>query len=197
MGTLGYIVSDRKIRNIEGFVAQVDDLSKTEPSKPVLIVGWEAAKRHPMYRNVLDRRLSENVFWTFSKTESRSDFDDDIANFYKYILDNILDNINYYYYNIFKLRYNNIKIIYNIILNSEIILYYDNMIYIAHGSDVYGLSLSVMSYIGIKPEKVVGKLMSAGKNVITEETKNIYRLMRYAGGKRYAVPVLYSKIYGC
>ena len=56
--------------------------------------------------DILEKELEPGVFWTFKKSESRSDFEQDLKNFYKYIFNNILNNINYYYINIFKLKYN-------------------------------------------------------------------------------------------
>jgi hypothetical protein len=83
---LGYIVTDRKLTNIDGFVEQVNDISLADPTKPILIVGWKKAKQDPRYESILDKQLDENVFWTFSKTESRSDFEDDLKNFYNIII---------------------------------------------------------------------------------------------------------------
>ena len=103
---LGYIVSDRKLNGIDGFVEQVNDISLADPTKPILIVGWKNAKMNPKYTSILDKQLDENLFWTFSKTESRADFEEDLKIFYNYIYGHILDNIIYNNINIFKLKYN-------------------------------------------------------------------------------------------
>ena len=102
MKVLGYIVTDRKLRNIEGFVEQVNDISLADPAKPILIVGWEKAKGMSGYTSILEKHLGDNVYWTFSRSESRVDFEDDLKNFYNIIYSNILNNIKYYYINIFK-----------------------------------------------------------------------------------------------
>lgn len=192
---LGYIVTDRKLKNIDGFVEQVGDISLADPTKPILIVGWKKAKEDKRYSTILDKQLDENVFWTFSKTESRSDFEDDLENFYSIIYNNILNNINYYYINIFKLKYNNIKKLYNIILNKEKIknIYLSKeLLYIPHEGKVLGLSLSVLEYCGIPMKKILDRIKSNGINIIEDDRKFIFKLSKQFGNKKYAIPYFIS-----
>jgi hypothetical protein len=188
---LGYIVTDRKLKNIDGFVGQVGDISLADSTKPILIASWKKAKQDPRYESILEKQLDENVFWTFSKSESRSDFEDDLKNFYNIIYNNILNNINYYYINIFKLKYNNIKKLYNIILNSEEnkdIYLSKNILYIPHNGIILGLSLSVLEYCGVPMNKVLDRIKSKGINIIEDNKKFIFKLSKQLGNKKYAVP---------
>jgi len=193
---LGYIVTDRKLTNIDGFVEQVNDVSLADPTKPILIVGWKKAKQDPRYSSILEKQIDENVFWTFSKTESRSDFEDDLKNFYNIIYNNILNNISYYYINIFKLKYSNIKKLYNIILNYEEnkdIYLSKNILYIPHNGRILGLSLSVLEYCGVPMSKVLDRIKSKGINIIEDNKKFIFKLSKQLGNKKYAVPYFISR----
>ena len=193
---LGYIVTDRKLTNIDGFVEQVNDISLADSTKPILIVGWKKAKEDPRYESILDKQLDENVFWTFSKTESRSDFEDDLKIFYNIIYNNILNNINYYYINIFKLKYNNIKKLYNIILNSKEIksIYLSrDILYIPYEGKVLGLSLQVLEYCKISKEKIINKIKEREIEVIEDNKKSIFKLSKQLGNKKYAVPYFISR----
>ena len=110
MRKIGYIVTDRKMKGIDPSVIQVNNLSEvSDPSLPILIVGWKNASKHDNYKSIIEKQLDDKVFWTFSKTENRSIFESDLLIYYNYIYNNILNNINYYYINIFKLKYNSIK----------------------------------------------------------------------------------------
>ena len=82
MKTLGYIVTEKKLSGVYGFVKQVSDVSDADLTKPTLIVGWELAKQFDGY-NILDRRLGDNLFWTFSRTENRSTLESDLMKFYE------------------------------------------------------------------------------------------------------------------
>jgi len=192
---LGYIVTDRKLKNIDGFVEQVSDIKMADPTKPILIIGWRNAKKDPRYRNILEKRLDENVYWTFGKTESRNDFEDDLEKFYFIIYNNILNNIKYYYINIYKLKYNNIKKIYNIILNSSEVknIYLSkDILYIPYEDKVLGISLRMLEYCKIPREKVLSLIKSKGITILEDNINSIFKLTKRLGNKKYAVPYFIS-----
>ena len=188
---LGYIVCDKKIKNLDGFVVQVDNISLADTTKPILIVGWKNAKQDPRYKSILDKQLDENVFWTFSRTESRSDFEEDLKLYYSYIYNNILNNIIYNNINIFKLKYNKIKKLFNILKNKNIYLS-NNMLYIPHEGRILGLSISILEYCGIKKEKILEKIKKLNSNIFEDDTKFIFKLSKQLGDKKYAIPYFIS-----
>ena len=195
MKTLGYIVTDRKLKDIDGFVEQVNDISLADTTKPILVVGWKNAKNYDGYTSILEKQLGENIYWTFSKSESRSDFEEDLQNFYNIIYNNILKNINYYYINIFKLKYSKIKKLYNILFSKENKSIYisSGMVYIPYEDKIIGLSLSVLEYCGIKAEKVLRRIKSnPNNNVFEDDNKFVFKLTKRLGNKKYAVPYFIS-----
>ena len=192
---LGYIVTDKKLKGIDGFVEQVDDISLADATKPILIVGWKKAKEHPKYSSVLEKQLDDNLYWTFGKSESRADFEEDLKVFYNIIYNNILNNINYYYINIYKLKYSNIKKLYNIILTSSEVknIYLSNsLLYIPYEGKILGLSLSILEYCGIPTDKVLNKIKSKGINIIEDNGKFIFKLSKQLANKKYAIPYFIS-----
>ena len=50
------------------FTNQIDE------SKPTLIVGWEYVKQNYLDHNILDKKISNNLFWAFSKDEDEKKF---------------------------------------------------------------------------------------------------------------------------
>jgi hypothetical protein len=195
MKPLGYIVTDRKMNDIEGFVEQVKDYTDADSTKPILIVGWDNAKLHRGYKSILEKELAPGVFWTFKKSESRSDFEQDLKNFYQYVYNVILDNIDYYYINILSLRYNKLKKLYSIFNSKERKNIYisDNLLYTLYDGKVLGVSLDVLEYCGVKRDKVLALLSSNPANKIYDNShKWMIRLCKYLGNKKYAVPYFIS-----
>jgi len=192
---LGYIVTDKKLKNIDGFVEQVSDIESADATKPILLVGWKNAKSNKYYTSILDKQLADNLYWTFSKSESRSDFEDDLEKFYNIIYNNILNNINYFYIDIFKLKYNKIKKLYNIIFSKEDKNIYisNNMIYIPYKGSILGVSLNVLEYCGIMREKILEKIKcNPNNNVFEDDNKFVFKLAKRLGNKKYAVPYFIS-----
>lgn len=198
MITLGYIVTDRKMKGIDNFVEQVNSIELADSTKPILVVGWKNAKLYSGYKSILDRSLGNNVYWTFSKSESRSDFEEDIEKFYNIIYNNILNNIKYYYINIFKICYSKIKYLYNILIYNKdnIDIYISNkMIYVPYNGDsVIGISLDILEYCGINSDKVISRIKSNPKvNIVDDADREIFKLSKRLGTKKYAMPYFVVK----
>jgi len=195
MKTIGYIVTDRKLNDIEGFVEQVNDYSEADPAKPILIIGWQNAKTFEGYNNILDRKLGDKLFWTFKKSESRYEFEQDLKKFYAFVRNNILNNLEYYYIDILKLKYSKLKKLYNIFNSDDRKNIYINngLIYTMYNNKVLGVSLEVLEYCGIKRDKVLSLLDSNPNNMLFYNTsRGLNKLSRFLGNKKYAIPYFIS-----
>ena len=191
MRIIGYIVTDKKMNNIEGFVKQVDNYSEVDPTKPVLIVGWDNAKSFDGYKSILDKQLNDNTFWTFKRSENRSDFEDDLKKFYSFAFEKVLDDVKYYYVNVLGLRYSKLKKLYDIFNSSERKNIYINngIIYVLYNGKILGVSLEVLEYCGIRKNKVLTLLGSNPNNHLFFNTsKGIGKLCRFLDNKKYAIP---------
>lgn len=196
MGSLGYIVTDSKIKNVKGFVEQVNDVSLADLTKPTLFVGIENAKKNIKDFSILDKKYGNNIFWTYKKTEKRVDFEDDINYFYNFIINNISCNIKYYYINLYKLKYNKIKKLYNILFsNDRKYIYISNeMIYLLYKNNIIlGISLSLLEYMKINKNKILNKLYSNKNNIIcTDVSQCVKSIRNEIGDNRYVVPYFMS-----
>jgi len=197
MEKLGYIVTDRKINNVKDFVGVVNDISLADPTKPILLVGIENAKKNIKDFSILKKKVNDNLFWTFKKTEKRVDFENDIDYFYNYIINNITSNIKYYYINILKLRYNKIKKLYNILFSGEKKYIYisNNMLYILYNGNILGISISIMEYMKIDIKKFFRKLYSNKNNIIcTNASECVKSVKAEIGNKKYVIPYFMSML---
>lgn len=190
MRTLGYIVVGKKLTNIEGFVEQVHSIEEADSTKPILIVGWDNAKQFEGY-NILDRKLSEGVFWTFSRAENRYEFEKDLKKFYSYLFDNITKYIIYNYIDIYKLKYSKLKELYRIFISKERNYIYisNDMMYAVRDGIILGVSFPMLEYCGISREKVLKKIKeNRSDGIIYDNSKDVIKLGRFLGNKKYAIP---------
>lgn len=195
MKKLGYIVSKRKINNIVDFVGLVDDVNKIEdPTKPFIIVGLNEVKDLPNF-SILNKKLDENKFWTFGKTERRVDYERDLENFYEYVLDKEISNIKYYYINILNIKYTRIKSLINIINSNEKKYIYisNDMIYLYYKNYILGISIKILKYINIDIKKVFRKLYRNKSNIIYNTDSFLTTEMkRVITNKKYVIPYFIS-----
>ena len=199
MKKLGYIVSKRKIKNVVDFVGVVNSVEDVEdPTKPFIIVGLEEAKEIAPNFSILNKKLDEDVFWTFCKTERRTDHERDLENFYRYVLDKALNNIKYYYINILNLKYNKVKNLLNIINSKEKKYIYtsNDMIYIYYNENIIlGISIKILKYINIDIKKVF-RILYKNKNNIIYNTDSFLtqEMKRVITNKKYVTPYFISML---
>lgn len=169
MKILGSIISTRKIKISCDFVEVVKSLDDvSDPTKPILYVGLKTAKINNQNFSILNKRISENVYWTFGKNEKRDDYEKDIKNFFKIVLLHEIKQIKYYYLNLLKLSFSNIKRIVSFCLNTDIkyIFIDTKMIYIYYNNNIYGISLEILEWLNISIKKVIKKLKQNDNNRI-------------------------------
>ena len=191
---LGYIVSERHLNISCGFVRQVSSLDDADLTKPVLIVGYSIAKRTEGFKDILTKKISDTLFWTFSRTEKKEEFDIDIEKFKNYIVERLISKVRYYYFNPFKVSLTQAKKLLKLIKTTDPSTIYisDKAVYVLCGPEsVVGVSFNVLSYIGIDREKVV-KLIESNKanRVIYDNSRLPAGLVKAMGQRKYALPYL-------
>lgn len=166
---LGRILTkSKKIETID-YVEVTDDFSKaTDTSIPTLIIGktnveslFGKDKIH-----YLDKRISNNVSWTFAKTERRNEFEKDLDKFNKLIINTLIKSISYKFVNIFTTELSDIKKLIRKIDDKTLKVAYvtQNTLYIYNDLMVYGLSIRDLDYVGISKEHLLSRLKK-NKNV--------------------------------
>ena len=87
MRYIGRIITTAKIEGVSEFIEVTQDTSSVvsmEAKIPTLIVGYKNVCNYFGGEiNILDKKIGQNLYWTFTKRERRVDFDDDIKNFYE------------------------------------------------------------------------------------------------------------------
>ena len=77
-------------------VRSIDDCI---PGLPTLVVGWSNMKSMFPEANTTEKAFN-GINWTFTKTERRCDYEEDIVEFYRNSLKNSLSNVRYVYIDI-------------------------------------------------------------------------------------------------
>ncbi len=198
MKVLGYIVSKNKIKDMVGFVKIVNSYEEVNDlTKPILIIGLDEAKKFKGGFSILNKNIDKNIFWTYSKTERRIDYEKDILDFYNYILEENINNISYKYINMLTLTKNKCKNMLKL-LNNDILKYIyisNNMIYCYYNDIVFGFSLEISEYCGINKDKILKMLKSNSHVKISYNDyfidNNIKKLIN---NKKYVIPY-FMKIY--
>ena len=202
MKKLAYILSDNKINGLRPYVELINDIELYDQRKPLLIVGMANAKKFAGDKfSILNRQISEKVFWTFKRTERRQDFENDLILFYNNIFNNIINNINYYYINLIKINFNKIKKLYNILFTSDhnnkkyFFIKNDMLFFLLEENKVIGISFRLLKYCKISKKKVYLKIKNIPNSVIGfENSEGLSDFKEDVRGNEYIMPYIMSLI---
>lgn len=166
---------------------------------PILIIGKELSETifGKDKIKVLDRKIDKNLFWTYSKMEKRSEYENDLLKFNKYIINNVRNSCKYLNFNIFIEPLHRIKSFIKFIDNNynKIIYYNNNHLYIytpGSTSCIVGLSLSDCEYIGINKDKILQRIKKNKSNIFIEDDNFMTKsLKKEFNNSKYIIPYLY------
>ena len=203
MFLFGYIVSETKYNGLPNDIIKVvENESECTLDVPKLIIGLSKAKEYAQSKgfefDILDHMFPDGNMWTFKKTEKREIYEENLIEFKNYIIKSISKNINYYYINIYNLKYKDIKRLYNILFNNKfnrninyIFIDKEMMYYCLENNNVIGISLGLIKYMGIDREKVISKIKSGKNNsIVFSSNKKLWQLKDWFNGMEYIIPSL-------
>ena len=203
MFLFGYIVSETKYNGLPNDIIKVvENESECTLDVPKLIIGLSKAKEYAQSKgfefDILDHMFPDGNMWTFKKTEKREIYEENIIEFKNYIIKSISKNINYYYINIYNLKYKDIKRLYNILFNNKfnrninyIFIDKEMMYYCLENNNVIGISLGLIKYMGIDREKIISKIKSGKNNsIVFSSNKKLWQLKDWFNGMEYIIPSL-------
>lgn len=203
MFLFGYIVSETKYNGLPNDIIKVvGNESECTLDVPKLIIGLSKAKEYAQSKgfefDILEHMFPDGNMWTFKKTEKREIYEENIIEFKNYIIKSISKNINYYYINIYNLKYKDIKRLYNILFNNKfnrninyIFIDKEMMYYCLENNNVIGISLGLIKYMGIDREKIISKIKSGKNNsIIFSSNKKLWQLKDWFNGMEYIIPSL-------
>lgn len=192
----GRVVTKSKTLPLLDFVERAEEYTPSE--LPTLIIGKKNAEAIFGAENikVLDRKVSDNVYWTFAKNERRNEFESDLEAFNKIVVHRLQRGVRYYYFNIYteptEMSKKFIKWLYE--GKRKYIYVYNRHLYIYSPDKnvVYGLSLQDTEYIGKDDGVILQKLADNPNNIMVENSNFIgLELKNYIQNINIMAPYLY------
>lgn len=155
------IVTNTNI-NIDKYFNVVETLDEIVQGLPTLIIGWDIVKTINPDADFVDKKISEEIFWTFKKTERRDIFEEDLYNFINYSYTKLIKNINYTFIDLISYSESELKNTFKLIKNmNDVIGYkYKNMLYIYTKNTIYGVDIKLIEYVGYDVNEILSKIIS-------------------------------------
>ena len=165
--TVGNIVTEDGITSIPNNFNVINFESyEKELSIPTLFVGWENTKKILPQSSILNKKIADNLYWTFSPTEKRTIFENDLKSFIQKSYHDYTKNIPYYALDPVILK---IKTTEELIqklqkfTESFTYLYGNRIVYIYHNSSIISLDLELLKFISFDSNEVLEYLKKETK----------------------------------
>lgn len=158
---IGNIVTKSFIKPHDKFNV-VDSLDKIIEGLPTLIIGWEIVKTIDSDADYSNRVLSDNIRWTFTLSEKRNLYEEDLYYFIKYCYDNLVSKVTYKYVDFILNSDDDIADTFKNIKKSEKKVAFKNesMIYIYTPNNIFGVDLNIIEFVDRKSDKLIEYLKS-------------------------------------
>jgi hypothetical protein len=158
---VGNIVTHSNI-NVDKYFKVVNSLDDIIDGLPTLIVGWDIVKIISPNADFIDKKISENVFWTFKKSERRDIFEDDFYDFTEYCYGLLIKDIKYKFIDLIQLGELELKNTFRFIKKHENVVgyLYNKMLYIFVEKTIYGIDLTLLKYMDYNTDDVLYKIKS-------------------------------------
>lgn len=171
------------------------DITKVDLTIPTLIIGWAMVKEIYPNADILNKQISETVYWTYSNREKRQEYEPDLAKFINNAFSRLETSIKYTFFNVLTnpLSRNKCLIKYIDSPITKIIYITDKHIFIYDNKQVTGVSLSDLEFYGFKREKIINilKRNPYNKLVFNDSFLN-FKIKRSIGDNGKIIPFLYS-----
>lgn len=155
---------DQNINLVTNYDDIIEDL-------PTLIVGWSETSKIFPDQDIMDKKINDDFFWTYSKMEKRSDFEVDLDIFTKFAYEKFVSNVFYVFIDPIQYKLKKIKkILYKINSSNNITSYVNKeMAYICVDNLIFGVNLELLSYIGLNRDKIIIKIKEKSHNFLDSE----------------------------
>jgi hypothetical protein len=161
------IVTNNKV-DVTDDINVVSSIEDIIPDVPTLVTSYEWLKDNYDDYDIYDKKLDNNLYWTFAKTERRDVFNKDVDEFITLANRELVEDIDYVFLDLIQFHPTTInKIIRKIFSIEDIISFkYKDMIYIYGDKLIFGIDLYLIKYMGFDENRVEMKIKNISKEFL-------------------------------
>jgi hypothetical protein len=159
MITVGNIITKESITGIPNNFDIHETVLTTET--PNLIIGWELTKTLYSEASILRKKIKDNLYWTFSPTEKRSVFENDLKKYIDKSYKDYIKNIKFYNIDPIIYKINTIDELLSklsIVAGGFTYLYVNKIVYVYHNFIIYSIDLELLNFIGFDRKIILSSL---------------------------------------
>lgn len=164
------IVSVDKIATPQEFnvVSSIDDIIV---GLPTLVIGYNYVNKHYPNFDIGETLISDNLYWTFKRTEKRDKHSEDLNWFILKVYGDLLIKLSYIFVD--PIQYNSktlVKIIRKILnIKNKTCYLTGSMVYIYGHEYIFGIDLKLLEFVGLNINKTMSKIRLTCDTLLTDD----------------------------
>lgn len=174
---IGNIITTYPKDTFPSFFNVVTDMKDKIDGIPTMVVGLENARVNINSFSILKKSYDDTmVWWTYKKTERRYEFEQDIEDYYRFCFKKFFNKIRYYYIDLPSYSLSALKRLIRWIMSDNpktcFLTRESNFLFIYDSEKeiVFGLSLTLVEYMGVDRKKVVLRIKANKHNRFIYDT---------------------------
>jgi hypothetical protein len=195
MRYIGRIITSSKIENLSDFIEVTKDSSSiknNEAKIPTLIIGHKNAESICGGEvKMLNKKIGNNLYWTFSKRERRVEYEPDLNNFLVTVSDFLMKFCQYEYIDLITINEEKRNELSEVISSSKrkVIYTTDSMYYIYYPTNnkTYGISKEVLKFLNYSDEKMMERFNNPSVTIISDSDFSETKIAK----SKFVLPLLY------
>ena len=192
---IGNIISEEhiKVNNLFSISKSINDLNIEIPT---LVIGIDNIEKLNIKFSYIDRKINETLFWTFSKKEKRTLFEEDLFYFLEYCYNNIKKSKEYIFIDLITNDKSYLIKTFDTINNSSNIVSYlhDDMLYILINDNILGFNTNQLKFMKKNINKFLTNIRKWSTIFLTKDEiylKYKNKLNMFNDEVKY-IPLIYS-----
>jgi len=153
------IVTTNKV-DVTDDINVVNDIKDIIEGIPTLVTSYQWLIKNYDDYDLYNKKLDDNLYWTFARTERRDIFTNDVENFITIANKKLIENISYIFIDFIQYHPSTIKKIVKkiITLKNKIAFKHKDMIYIYGDNLIFGVDLDLINYMGYDSKMIENKI---------------------------------------
>lgn len=168
--------NDRIIAAKDKGILTVKESKDINPKLPTLIIGWYNVSTmfHEDEVSIINKKIRENLFWTFAPGEDTQDFNEDVEEFINQLYSDFISDVKYHFVD---------PIVENFLTSDELLSHYENdycfensyitenfiYIYDKPKNIILGLDLKYLKFLKFDVEEIKSKIQILSCDVSVED----------------------------
>lgn len=164
----GKEVKENKLLNIYNSLEELKN-----KNLPTLVIGWNYVKKNIEGVSILNKKIEDNLYWTFSSTEKIQDFNENIDEFIDKLGNDIVRGVKFI---LIDPIVDNLKTIDDLIsiVPPEVYTYQnEDMIYCysQKNDTIYGLDINILEFLEFEISDIINSLKNKSISYFVEDYK--------------------------